>query len=646
MKYKINLLLVFFVAFLGNLLSGQTFEDLDKFEKEYKDILNKKALQKSSEITNAENEAKSRALPSKMVYSRKDISALLSSTKQLLDELEFYKDSIDNMPYAGYEIFTQRDSIPFWQNIPAPKDYILGPGDEVIISVWGESESYNEEIINRDGEIYIKNIGLINLSNKSLIDAKWYLLSKFSRVYSTLSGESPKSFIDITLGELKSINVHFVGSVNIPGVHLLHPFSNVVSGLIQAGGVSEDGSLRKIKVLRNNKVVKIIDLYDYMFLGKPINYIRLMDQDIVYAPPRHSTVAITGSIRKQGYYEIIDGEKLDKLLSFSGNVNEKASETILIYKQSSSSDNSGFLGSTKEASKYEIVSGDSVFVLPISKIKKFVRIEGQIKNPGEYPFEPGMSLEDLISATSTLNDREFIKTINFSNIVIHRRNPEGVKPLLIEIDFNKEIKLENGDHISIGPSRIYQPIESIIITGEIEIPGVFPVNNTTTLGDAIKLAGGITKNALKDGIEIFRDSLKVAWIKDSFVLEKGDSLNILKKTGLVLVKGEVNNPGYVSFNKGDKIKKYINRAGGFSAFAEKSDIYVIYPNGNSIPKSSVSSPKIKEGSVIIVNQRALSGNRALSGWGLIGSISNQAGSLATTLLSLVLIMNQISASNG
>ena len=200
-----------------------------------------------------------------MIYSRKDISALLSSTKQLLDELEFYRDSIDKMPYAGYEIFSQRDSIPFWQNIPAPKDYILGSGDEVIISVWGESESYNEEIINRDGEIYIKNIGLINLSNKSLIDAKSYLLSKFSRVYSTLSGESPKSFIDITLGELKSINVHFVGSVNIPGVHLLHPFSNVVSGLIQAGGVSEDGSLRKIRVLRNNKVVKIIDLYDYMF---------------------------------------------------------------------------------------------------------------------------------------------------------------------------------------------------------------------------------------------------------------------------------------------------------------------------------------------------------------------------------------------
>ena len=127
---------------------------------------------------------------------------------------------------------------------------------------------------------------------KNITDSKKYIISKFSRVYSTLVGETPKSFIDLTLGELKSINVHFVGLVNVPGVHMIHPFSTIITGLIQSGGVNQNGSLRKIKIIRNKKIIDIIDIYDYLINGKSLSDVRLIDQDIVYIPPRISKIPI------------------------------------------------------------------------------------------------------------------------------------------------------------------------------------------------------------------------------------------------------------------------------------------------------------------------------------------------------------------
>ena len=135
-------------------------------------------------------------------------------------------------------------------------------------------------------------------------------------------------------------------------------------------------------------------------------------------------------------------------------------------------------------------------------------------------------------------------------------------------------------------------------------------------------------------------TLKIGWERKTFLLEDGDSLNVLKQSGLVLVDGEVNVPGYINYRKNDSIKNYIRRAGGFTSFAQKKNIYIVYPNGTSIPVSKWSSPKVKEGSVIIVNQRTISGAQELSGWQSFSMISSQAANIATTLLSLSLIINQ------
>jgi len=248
-------------------VNAQTFEELKRLQSEYKKVLDLQSLQKPTDISVAEKTIKSSDLPNKLIYTRKDINSLLVNTEKLLKKLQFIEDSTVSFPYIGYDIFTQRDTIPFWQNLPIPQNYSLGPGDEVITSLWGETEFTSSNIINRDGQIFLENIGILNLSGKNVDEAKEYIISKYSKVYSTLIGDNPKSFLDITLGELKSVNVHFVGFVNIPGVHMIHPFSNIITGLTQAGGINNKGTLRNIQIIRDKKVISIIDIYNYIIYG-------------------------------------------------------------------------------------------------------------------------------------------------------------------------------------------------------------------------------------------------------------------------------------------------------------------------------------------------------------------------------------------
>tara|TARA_Y100000816_G_C26102680_1_gene584860 strand:- start:1060 stop:2988 length:1929 start_codon:yes stop_codon:yes gene_type:complete len=636
--YFCALLLSFSIVFAQNL------QELQKLQNEYKKVLEKQSLQKPAEISNAEQAAKSTALPDKLIYSRKDIESLLVNTEKLLNRLKFLEDSTEKMPYVGYEFFEKRDTIPFWQNLPISKNYTLGPGDEVIISMWGESNSYNTETINRDGQIYIENIGVLNLSDKNINEAKKYLTSKYSRVYSTLIGSFPKSFIDITLGELKSINVHFIGFVNIPGVHMIHPFSNVISGLIQAGGVKNQGTLREIIVLRDNKQIATIDLYDYIILGKPSLDIRLMDQDVVYISPRKSTIALTGRVLTPGYYETKAGESLSNLIDFSGGPATKSANSYFVYKNNIKN-KEGYIISRDEINEFEITNGDSIHLPLYQYSQRLVEINGQVKNPGKYPFNKKTKLNHILKATMSLDDPDFKKTMNLSSITIFRKDTLSNSPVKILTSESENILLENDDRINVSKVDILEPIESVSISGEIVMPGTYPVNGLTTLEKIIEYSGGFTDFALKDGIEIFRDSLKIAWENNLFVLNDGDSINVAKKTGLVQISGEVNVPGYLSFKKNESLSKYIERAGGLTSFADEKNIYITYPNGSSANKKRFFSPKVKEGSRIVVTQRTISSKNKPSGLEVFSMLSSQAGSIATTLLSLSLIANQSSNGN-
>ena len=175
------------------------------------------------------------------------------------------KDEMDTR-YFGYDYFTRRDTVAFWENLPTPANYLLGPGDELIISLWGETQLRETYTISREGKIYDEKVGLLNIAGKTIEVAKEYLENQFGRVYATLKGNNPTTYMDVSLGQLRSINVNFVGEVNYPGVYPVHPFSTLITGLIQAGGIDTTGSLRKIQIKREGVLKTEVDLYDYLFL--------------------------------------------------------------------------------------------------------------------------------------------------------------------------------------------------------------------------------------------------------------------------------------------------------------------------------------------------------------------------------------------
>ncbi len=646
MKFHYFIFITFFSLFCFESISAQTYEELKKMQDEYKRALDRQSLKKSTDISNAEEKASIDAtLPDMLLYSKRDVESLISNTKKLLERIEVLEDSVEKMPFIGYDLFSTRDTIPFWQNLPVPQNYILGPGDQIIITLWGEIDLVKEIIVNRDGEFYVENIGIINVAGRSIAESKKYIQSRYSKVYSTLRGENPKSYLDISLGKLKSINVHFVGYVNVPGVHMIHPFSNIVMGLNQAGGINERGSLRYLEIIRNNKIIKQLDLYDYLFKGVSLNDIRLLDQDIILVKPRYSTIPVNGSIIRPGYYEIRADETLDDLIIATGGINRSSNQNIYVFRNTNSPSEGDYILDFNEISDFKIINGDSVYVPKISISNKFVQISGQVKNAGKYPFEKDMTLKDVLSITSSSKNNEFLRTVNLNNIRIYRKNPDDKLPISINLtNYDENYKILNGDHINFSPSNKFDSIVSVIVTGEVEKPGLIAINSNTSLADVIKLSGGITQDALLGGIEIFRDSLKIAWEDNNFVIAESDSINFLRKTGLVKVEGEVNSPGYISYNKGYNLKKYINKAGGYTAFAEDKNIIIVYPNGIAMPNKRFKSPKVLEGSTIIVNQRSLYGYIGENNNINFSTITSQASSFATSILSLILIMNQLNGS--
>ena len=216
------------------------------------------------------------------------------------------------------------------------------------------------------------------------------------------------------------------------------------------------------------------------------------------------------------------------MITLAGRLNHDYTANVLIFNNKVEK-NRGYLTNTKKFSEVRISQGDSIHVLFPCSFDNYVVIEGQVKNPGKYPFHQNLFLSDLINATMSRMNEDFSKTMDLSKILIFRKSQKKNEPEKLVVQLDEDIMLKNGDHITISKKNILQPIESIIILGEVKTPGIYPVNNQTTLNDILSLSGGLTNNALKKGIEIFRDSLKIGWNNNNFLLKGGDSLNVLKK---------------------------------------------------------------------------------------------------------------------
>lgn len=632
-----------FLILLFSPIYAQTYEEIQRLRAEYEKIQKQEVEGEGGIVKPSESD-----LPTKIIYKPSDIESfykeqlnrLVTNIKDI-EEIGAYLDSNKTLKYYGYDFFTQPDSNEFWQNLPLPADYRLGAGDELVISLWGEVERVDRKTINRDGSIFLEDIGIIPISGKTIKESEKFIRSRFEKTYATLRGNQAKSFIHVSLGNLKGLNIHFYGSVKKPGVHALHPFSTVLTGLIQAGGIDTTGSLRKIIVYRNEEKIEEFDLYDVLTKGRLGKDVKLLDQDIIFVSNRISSISITGEIFRPGIFELKPNEPMESLIKYAGGLKPDALNLARIKRVTTEGRNQSinhFQISSDQIASFKMVNGDSVFIPQLSEFEKTVIISGHVINPGEYTLTDSMRLKDLLLIAGSVYDRLWWESVDQNKSSLSRLNATGVREASL-IHFNKIDENEYNpllkpfDHVLVAKNDKYPFGPSVLLTGEVRVPGVYNINKNT-LNQLITEAGGFTDQAFSDGIQVFRDTLSLAWNHLDFPLMDGDSIHVPIKTNTIKIVGAINNEGYYPYNKSNSLKEYIELAGGFTVYANRKDVVVILPNGIARRKTRYANPKVLEGSTIIV-----SGNDLVVSQPDYLVIGSQVASIIGSLATVALIIN-------
>jgi protein involved in polysaccharide export with SLBB domain len=645
--------ITFIVLFISTTpILSQTYEEILKLREEYQKlednkISNEEINSDDKDLNNSENQSLTR-----IIYKPEDLDEFyriqLSQLSKSLDDLmkiNSFFDSTKQLSHFGYEIFLNRDSISFYDNIPSPSNYTLGSGDQIVVSLWGEVEKEETALINRDGNIFLEDIGILSLTGITLEQAKNKIINSYSKTYSTIKGNKPSTFVDISLGDLKDLNVHILGFVKSPGLYALHPFTDPFTALFYSGGIDTTGTLRNIDIIRNGNVINTIDLYDILHGNSIKSQIRLLDQDIIFVPSRESKVLVNGEVLIPGYYELIDNESALDLINYSGGLTPKAS-TISILKRINSpltrkNDDLAiefFLIPIDSLNTFSMNNGDSLGIGIISDYYPTITINGWVKRPGKYPFVKGMKLIDLIELGGGLYDENWLFGSQNQSVSLIKFGKDGNRTNLI-LDYKKifngqqNLELNAYDQIQIAKSIFNDFNKYVELTGEVQSEGVYNISNRT-LNEIIKDAGGFTPTAFIEGAQLYRDTLQIGLNNLSIIPLNGDSLNIPTKPESITILGSVNNPGLVTFHEGFSIKDYIEVAGGFTIYANKRDIYVIYPNGIAKRKNRFNSPMVLDGSTIMVStsQLVVQPTNYLE-------VSQQIASIIGSLATVALIIN-------
>jgi protein involved in polysaccharide export with SLBB domain len=592
--------IIFIYSFQLNPISGQSISDINRMRNQYEEYIEKRDKIFNNEDNNLDG-----------------IDGNLPEKEQI--DLEDFDKDIDEdvrLEFFGYDFFTAKDSILIWNNLPIPPSYLLGPGDEIIISLWGETQVRESYTISRDGSLYIERVGQLSLTGKTIEQAEKYLVKQFQKVYETLKGTRPSTFMDVSLGQLKSINVTFVGEVNSPGVYPIHPFSTVLTGLIQVGGLDTTGSLRNIQIIRSGEDPHRVDFYKFLLSGKSANSkIKLQDNDVVFIPPRLSRVEIVGAIKRPGIYETDDNDNILDLVNYAAGLRSDADNKILVSFKKFSKDGNNIEKKYipfNQSNEFSSKNVNRVIAFTLPDYDKSVYIYGQVKKPGLYGFEEGMNMLDIMKISGGLFDKTFYKTIYAPRADIIRRDFKSNYPKVIPINLEElkqgnqtqNVKLHNWDIILIRKNKNFTLPKQVQITGEVNIPGYYTLSKPReTLQSLIERSGGYTNRAFNDGIQLYRDTVKVALDNFNFSLSDGDSIHVPSNPGVVEVIGEVYSPGYVQFRNRRSLKSYIEAAGGYTLDARKKYITIIQPNGDVKVKDSFWSPRVEEGALIIVHKK-------------------------------------------
>jgi len=492
----------------------------------------------------------------------------------------------------GHDIFNnQKLTFESNLNIATPKDYVLGAGDEIYIDVYGASQRTISGSVSPEGTIDIENFGPISVGGLTVAAAT-------NRLRSTLGQRYAGSKIRLTVGQTKTISVQVMGAVNVPGTYTLSAFASVFHALYMAGGITEIGTPRNVKVFRNNKLLSTVDIYDYILNGKLTGNVHLQDNDIIIVGTYDCLVNVTGKIKRPMYYEMKNTESVETLLNYAGGFTGDAYRKTVRLVRKNGERYSMFTIDEFERPNFKVVDGDSLSVdSTLQKFENMVLLKGAVNRPGMYQLGNNIhSVRELIAKAEGLTPHAFA-----NHAILHRTKKDKT---LQTISLNlkgimdgsiADVPLQNEDVIFILDNENSQKELTMSIFGEVQYPGIYDFSENTTISDFVIQAGGLKDAAstikvdvsrrirdpkatstsvtlaktytftLRDGLIVDNDS--------SFTLEPFDEVYIRTSPGYspqqhITVVGEVTFAGEYTLNKkGQRLSDVIKNCGGLTSEA-------------------------------------------------------------------------------
>ena len=504
---------------------------------------------------------------------------------------ELIMEDMDPTLYRGRKVFGRdifnKEDLTFEpvMNIATPQSYVVGPGDEVKVDIYGASQKSSTYTVTPDGDIVVDGYGPINISGLTVKQAN-------ARIRSTLGSRYSSSSIKMTLGQTRTITVNVMGEVQTPGTYTLSAFASVFHALYMAGGVSSIGTLRNIKVFRNGKEISVVDVYDYILNGKLSGNVRLQDNDVIVVGPYECIVDIAGKVKRPMYYEMKKSESVQTLLKYAGYFAGDAYTKSVRVIRKNGSRYGVFNVQEFDMGSFHLADGDSVTVDSIiPRYENMVEVKGAVFRPGMYQLGGNITtVRSLIESADGLTEDAFT-----NRGVIHRMKEDRTLKV-ISVDVQgiidgrvADIPLKNEDVLFIPSKSERQENRTITIHGEVLYPGVYKYADNETLEDFVVQAGGLKESASTVKVDVSRrvsnrkaltrDSviaktysfaLKDGFVVDGqpgFTLEPYDEVYVRKSPSYTIqqnvsIEGEVNFPGTYALTKSESRLSDIVRASG------------------------------------------------------------------------------------
>ena len=601
-----------------------------KYEKQIKaqgtGAIADEAVSKADKIMRTNNEkAKQRSARSTGYDETNNENIIKGTPESEPIELSTPKEPVTETLYKGHKVFgrdifnnTELTFEPA-MNLATPQNYVVGPGDNVKVDIYGASQKSDVYTVSPDGDITIEGYGPINISGLTVSQAN-------ARLRSTLGSRYSSSKIKMSLGQTRTITVNVMGEVKTPGTFTLSAFASVFHALYMAGGISEIGTLRNIKVYRGGRLMIVVDIYDYILNGKQKGNIRLADNDVIVVGPYDCMTSITGKVKRPMYYEMKKSESVGSLLKYAGGYESDAYTKSIRVVRNNGTKKSVFNVNEFDMTSFKIADGDVISVDSIlDRYENMVEIKGAVFRPGMYQLGG-----DVTTVRGLLEQCDGVTEDAFTTRgVMHRMNADRtLKVISLDIEgimngTTPDMALQNEDVIFIPTRTESQTERTITIHGEVQYPGVYKYADNETLEDFVLQAGGLKETASTVKVDVarriydskavstdsliaktFSFALKEGFVVDGepgFVLQPFDEVYVRRSPGYatqqnVIITGEVNFPGSYTLTKREtRLSDVLKAAGGATLTA--------YVKGARLERTITDEERLRMQQVLKMAQR-------------------------------------------